>query len=172
VDEDLLRRQPKKQSSADAARSIVSSYHSMPRRRHLCPRCFPAASGGRRSAFVEGCSLHAATRVLASDRRGLDEGTLGYIEAQVHGPLELGRDVAALVAATGYRVTCPDVPAKLLALSKKYDLPLYWTDGTTISVDPSCTPAIRACEDPSRTATGSVAPARSSCRGQRAYNPK
>ncbi len=49
-----------------------------------------------------------------------------YTEAQVHGPLELDKDVAQIIAPDAERYTLKD---KYRALSRKYNVPLFWNDG-------------------------------------------
>jgi hypothetical protein len=49
-----------------------------------------------------------------------------YIETQIHGPLELSRDVESLVASSRYRGT--PYEAKLRALAQRYGIPLTWND--------------------------------------------
>lgn len=60
----------------------------------------------------------------ADDQDALDD----YIEAQVHGPVELGRDVEALVLDAGYRGTPVEAAARRLPC------PVRWHPGYRLSV--------------------------------------
>jgi hypothetical protein len=53
-----------------------------------------------------------------------------YIEAQIHGPIELDRDVAEIVAHVRYRNGPPAV--SFAKLAKKLALPLRWADDSTL----------------------------------------
>ncbi len=54
-----------------------------------------------------------------------------YIEAQVHGPIDLARDVEQIVLHTSLREVAPGVRA----LSRKFNIPLFWNDGSRFTSD-------------------------------------
>ncbi len=54
-----------------------------------------------------------------------------FVEAQVHGPIELGRDAERLVADASFRGT--HVAESLEALSSTYGIPLSWHPGFALS---------------------------------------
>ena len=56
-----------------------------------------------------------------------------YIEAQVHGQVELGRDVDALVADPSFKGT--PVGAQLQRIASQYSVLLQWHAGSELSVD-------------------------------------
>jgi hypothetical protein len=56
-----------------------------------------------------------------------------YIELQIHGPVELARDVEALVANHSYRGTSVELKARELA--GRYGIRLEWTDGNAVVGD-------------------------------------
>mmetsp|Transcript_73574 Transcript_73574/g.172605 ORF Transcript_73574/g.172605 Transcript_73574/m.172605 type:complete len:364 (+) Transcript_73574:106-1197(+) len=56
-----------------------------------------------------------------------------YIEAQVHGQLELGPDVDALVADPSFKGT--SVGAQLQNIASQYDICFHWHAGSQLSVD-------------------------------------
>ena len=62
-------------------------------------------------------------------KRNLDE----YIEAQVHGPIELGWDIDRLVADPSYRGTKTGM--HLHEISVRYGIPLQWHPGFVVPVD-------------------------------------
>jgi hypothetical protein len=78
------------------------------------PTDFGVASGMALIALAE-----------ADEQDALDD----YIEAQMHGPLLLGRDVEALVLDPSYRGTQVEESARLLRI------PLEWHPGLRLSVD-------------------------------------
>ncbi|MFI6225796.1 DUF3626 domain-containing protein [Micromonospora echinospora] len=61
--------------------------------------------------------------------RSLDD----YVEAQVHGGVDLGRDVEALVADPSFQGTV--CGATLAGLARRYGFPLYWHRGFALPVD-------------------------------------
>jgi hypothetical protein len=87
-------------------------------------------------AGLLGAAPDHATTLLAPTRdppnghgRVLDE----YIEVQVHGPVRLATDVAALVADPSFRDT--PTGTALIAVADRYGLPLSWHAGFTLAVD-------------------------------------
>ncbi|CAE7731967.1 nucI [Symbiodinium pilosum] len=56
-----------------------------------------------------------------------------YIEAQVHGQVELGRDVDALVADPSFKGT--PVGAQLQSIASQYGMLLHWHAGSQLCVD-------------------------------------
>lgn len=76
--------------------------------------------------------------------RGLLETALGrrtaevanptrYIEAQVHGPVDLARDVASVVVSTEFRGTPYETRVK--AFAARHNLPLFWHDTKSVFPD-------------------------------------
>lgn len=58
-----------------------------------------------------------------------------FIEAQVHGTVDLGVDVERLVADPAFRGTMTEEHLK--AICSKYNIPLYWHPGFSLHVNPS-----------------------------------
>ncbi|MEU5906984.1 DUF3626 domain-containing protein [Micromonospora sp. NPDC047527] len=61
--------------------------------------------------------------------RALDD----YVEAQIHGVLDLAQDVEELVADPSFAGT--ETGATLVSLARRYGLPLRWHPGFTLAVD-------------------------------------
>ncbi|PZF98155.1 DUF3626 domain-containing protein [Micromonospora deserti] len=61
--------------------------------------------------------------------RALDD----YIEAQIHGELDLARDVEAIVVDPSFRGT--EAGAALAGIARRHDLPLLWHAGFALPVD-------------------------------------
>ncbi len=85
----------------------------------------------------EGLTLHdlvgATSPQGASASRFFSRALNSYVETQVHGPIELGRDVEALVADECFEGT--PVGSQLAALATEYRIDLQWVFGPVL--DPS-----------------------------------
>lgn len=77
----------------------------------------------------------ALVDIALGRRRRASLGWFGgaYIEAQVHGPVEFDKDVAAVVVNTMFRGT--EYETKLREFARKYRVPLQWTDGERVTDD-------------------------------------
>ncbi len=60
-------------------------------------------------------------------------GSHSYIEAQIHGPVEFEKDVARIVAPDSARRG--GNASNLRAFSSRYNVPLFWNDGTRLVSD-------------------------------------
>ncbi|MDD1063573.1 DUF3626 domain-containing protein [Streptomyces cocklensis] len=86
--------------------------------------CYPD-SATEPSDFGVAAGMSLIELAEADERDALDD----YVEAQVHGPLVLERDVEALVLDPGYRGTAVEAAARRLPC------PLEWHPGLRLSVD-------------------------------------
>ncbi len=102
----------------------------------------PRDSSGARSDDV-GTAEHGAhvLRELATEKKDVINLALGrpppsysfgYMETQIHGPVEFGKDVAKLVAPEGQRA---DWAPKYREFSRRFHVPLFWLDGTRLIAD-------------------------------------
>ena len=57
-----------------------------------------------------------------------------YIEAQIHGAIQLGRDASALVACRSFR-NHGEIGRQLELLASRYGLQLHWHEGSSLEVD-------------------------------------
>lgn len=95
------------------------------------------------AALVAAVLARPAEPFLRRHGRSLDE----YLEAQLHGPLLLSRDVELLVCDPSFRATpCDEV---LQALAARHAIPLAWHQGFRLaftSIDAEFRgPAVRCC---------------------------
>jgi len=88
------------------------------------------------SLGVEGLDVAGLFARITARRTALGRALDDYIEAQVHGPIDLGRDVAALVVAPAFEGT--DTGAFVRQLSARYGFPVRHHAGFV--VDPSDSP--------------------------------
>lgn len=89
-----------------------------------CTFCYPdSVFEPAHFGVVDRCDLVALA--LADDKDALDD----YIEAHVHGPLDLGRDVEALVLDSCYRGTA------LEEIARRLPCALAWHGGFRLAVD-------------------------------------
>ncbi|GGM58072.1 DUF3626 domain-containing protein [Dactylosporangium sucinum] len=84
------------------------------------------------SAVLHGLERHWGASALTGPRSPLPGRALDdYVEAQVHGPVDLATDVSALVLDTAFRDTaCASVA---VAVTARYGVPVEWRDGFRIA---------------------------------------
>ncbi|MBY5991881.1 DUF3626 domain-containing protein [Ferrimonas balearica] len=88
------------------------------------------AEGLSLASLIEGLSADNPTRWLD----GRPGGNLDfYIEAQVHGPVSLSRDVEALVADPSFIGT--EMGQRMEGLARRYGFPLHWHPGYRLRPD-------------------------------------
>jgi hypothetical protein len=88
-----------------------------------CQHVLAGVDDGKLKATME-AALHG-TRDTSS--------TWGYVEMQMHGPVEFDKDVAELVAAAQFRGT--EYEDKLRRFCKRNSIKLSWQDGSNITAD-------------------------------------
>jgi hypothetical protein len=91
---------------------------------HRCTFCYPDSAFGP-ADFGVGSHMPLLAQAEADDRDALDD----YIEAHVHGPLLLARDVEALVLDPCFRDT------EVEALAGRLPCPLEWHRGFRLAVE-------------------------------------
>jgi Protein of unknown function (DUF3626) len=114
---------------------------------HAAPRDVGTVAGPW--CLLAALAEQAATDALFDRRLGVEDllrvldGTVfttapgrcldGYLEAQVHGGVELGNDVAAMVFDPCFRGT--PVGDDLVAAAERFGLALHWHEGSELTVD-------------------------------------